>query len=221
MKLSLTKSGLLDPRQLDSWVPQQRRAIRKAVEVGMKSAGKEIAGAVRTRMQSAFKVRKAGFLKSMRAKVYAGNPARFPALRIGSQIPWLGIHVRGGSIGGGNGGRLLIPLLPEHQRIGRKAFRRVIDGLMRSGNAFFIRKNGRVILMAESIRENTAELRRFKRAERSRSGAKSIRRGQEIPIAVLVPVVSLRGRFDLPGLMRAQLPRLSSAILQQLHAKGL
>lgn len=217
MKLSLTKSGLLDPRQLDSWVPQQRRAIRKAVEVGMKSAGKEIAGAVRTRMQSAFKVRKAGFLKSMRAKVYAGNPTRFPALRIGSPIRWLGIHVRGGNIGG----RLLIPLLPEHQRIGRKAFRRVIDGLMRSGNAFFIRKNGRVILMAESIRENATELRRFKRAERSRSGAKSIRRGQEIPIAVLVPAVSLRGRFDLAGTVRAQLPRLSTAILQQLHAKGL
>ena len=217
MRLSLTTSGLLDPKRLDSWVPEKRRAIRKAVEAGMKVAGKEIAQAARSRRHSAFQVRKAGFLNSMRHKLFAGSPEKFPALLIGSRISWLGIHVRGGTIGG----RMLIPLLPEHQRIGRKAFRRVVDGLMRAGNAFFIEKNGKVILMAENIKSNTSELRRFKRAERGRIGTKSIKRGQEIPIAVLVPSVTLRGRFDLPGLVRSQLPKLSIAILQQLNAKGL
>lgn len=217
MKFSLTTSGLLDPRRLDSWVPEKRRAIRKAVEAGMKSAGKEIAIAARGKMQSAFRVRKAAFLKSLRSKVYAGSPERFPALLIGSRIPWLGIHVRGGTIGG----RMLIPLLPEHQRIGRKAFRRVIDALVRSGNAFFIEREGKVILMAENIKDNAKELRRFKRAERQRTGAKSIRQGQEIPIAVLVPSVTLKGRFDLPGVVRSQLPKLSTSILQQLNANGL
>ena len=217
MKLSLTTSGLLDPQRLDSWIPEKRRAIRKAVEAGMKSAGKEIAQTVQARMQAAFKVRKVGFVRSMRHKLYAGSPEKFPALLIGSKIPWLGIHMRGGTIAG----RMLIPLLPEHQRLGRKAFRRVIDGLMRTGNAFFIQKNGKVILMAEVIKENTAELRRFKRAERGRTGAKSIKRGQEIPIAVLVPTVSLRGRLDLPGIVRSQLPKLSASILQQLNTHGL
>ena len=121
MKLSLTTSGLLDPKRLDSWIPEKRRAIRKAVEAGMKSAGKEITQTVQARMQAAFKVRKAGFVRSMRHKLYAGSPEKFPALLIGSKIPWLGIHMRGGTIGG----RMLIPLLPEHQRLGRKAFRRV------------------------------------------------------------------------------------------------
>ena len=214
MKISLTTSGLLDPKRLDSWIPEKRRAIRKAVEAGMKFAGKEIAQTVQARMQSAFKVRKAGFVRSMRHKVYAGSPEKFPALLIGSKIPWLGAHVRGGTIGG----KMLIPLLPEHQRLGRKAFRRVIDGLMRTGNAFFIQKSGRVILMAEAIRENATELRRFKRAERGRTGAKSIKRGQEIPIAVLVPAVTLRGRLDLPGIVKAELPRLAQAIERQLAA---
>jgi hypothetical protein len=217
MKLSLTTSGLLDPKRLDSWIPEKRRAIRKAVEAGMKSAGKEIAQTVQARMQAAFKVRKVGFVRSMRHKLYAGSREKFPALLIGSKIPWLGIHMRGGTIAG----RMLIPLLPEHQRLGRKAFRRVIDGLMRTGNAFFIKKNGKVILMAEAIKENTAELRRFKRAERGRTGAKSIKRGQEIPIAVLVPTVTLRGRLDLPGIVRSQLPKLTTSILQQLNTHGL
>jgi hypothetical protein len=153
----------------------------------------------------------------MRHKLYAGSPEKFPALLIGSKIRWLGIHVRGGTING----KLLIPLLPEHQRMGRKAFRRVIDGLMRSGNAFFIEKNGKVILMAENIKENSAGLRRFKRAERNRSGAKSIKRGQEIPIAVLVQSVTLRGRFNLPNIVRAQMSKLAASILQQLSANGL
>lgn len=186
----------------------------------MKTAGKEIADTARARMQSAFKVRKAGFVKSMRYKLYAGSPEKFPALLIGSKIPWLGIHVRGGTIGG----RLLIPLLPEHQRIGRKAFRRVIDGLMRAGNAFFIEKNGRVILMAENIKENRRELRRFRRRLTSQGDVKRSGRShnpQEIPIAVLVPSVTLRGRFDLPGVVRSQMPKLSTAILQQLNANGL
>ena len=217
MKLSLTTSGLLDPQRLDSWIPEKRRAIRKAVEAGMKSTGKEIAQTVQARMQAAFKVRKVGFVRSMRHKLYAGSPEKFPALLIGSKIPWLGIHMRGGTIGG----RMLIPLLPEHQRLGRKAFRRVIDGLMRTGNAFFIQKNSKVILMAEVIKENTAELRRFKRAERGRTGAKSIKRGQEIPIAVLVSSVTLRGRLDLPGIVRSQLPKLTTSILQQLNTHGL
>ena len=213
MKLSLTTSGLLDPKRLDSWVPEKRRAIRKAVEAGMKTAGMEIAQVAQSRMQSAFKVRKAGFVKSMRHKLYAGSPEKFPALLVGSRISWLGIHVRGGTIGG----RLLIPLLPEHQRIGRKAFRRVIDGLMRAGNAFFIEKNGKVILMAENIKDNTSELRRFKRAERGRTGAKSIKRGQEIPIAVLVPSITLKRRFDLEGAVRSQLSVLARAIEKQLN----
>ena len=217
MKLSLTTSGLLDPKRLDSWIPEKRRAIRKAVEAGMKSTGKEIAQTVQARMQAAFKVRKVGFVRSMRHKLYAGSPEKFPALLIGSKIPWLGIHMRGGTIGG----RMLIPLLPEHQRLGRKFFRRVIDGLMRTGNAFFIQKNGKVILMAEAIKENASELRRFKRAERGRSGAKSIKRGQEIPIAVLVSSVTLRGRLDLPGIVRSQLPKLTTSILQQLNTHGL
>lgn len=217
MKLSLTTSGLLDAKRLDSWVPEKRRAVRKAVEAGMKTAGKEISQTVQSRMQSAFKVRKSQFLRSMRSKVYAGNPEKFPALLIGSRIGWLGIHVCGGTING----RMLIPLLPEHQRLGRKAFRRIIDGLMRSGNAFFIEKHGKVILMAEAIKENQSELRRFKRAHRQRTGSKSVKRGTEIPIAVLVPSVSLRARLDLPGLVRGQLPQLANRIEQQLNSHGL
>lgn len=213
LKLSLTATGLLDKSKLDAWARQKQAAIHKAVAAGMQSGGKPMADAVRSRMNADFTVRKAAFVRSLRAKVYDRNPDKLPALLIGSPIPWLGIHVRGGTLTG----RMLIPLLPEHQRIGRKAFRRVIDGLLRTGNAYFIQKSGKVILMAEVIKENQSELRRFKRAERSRTGAKSIKRGTEIPIAVLVPNVTLKRRFDLEGAVRGQLPVLARAIEKQLN----
>ena len=213
LKLSLAASGLLDKSKLDAWSKQKQAAIHKAVVSGMQTGGKVVADTVRSRMNADFTVRKPAFVRSLRAKVYDRNPDKLPALLIGSRIPWLGIHVRGGTVSG----RMLIPLLPEHQRMGRKAFRRVIDGLMRTGNAFFIQKNGKVILMAEAIKENASELRRFKRAERSRTGAKSIKRGTEIPIAVLVPNVTLKRRFDLEGVVRGQLPVLARAIEKQLN----
>ena len=212
LKLSLITTGLLDKSKLDAWSKQKQAAIHKAVAAGMQSGGKPMADAVRSRMNADFTVRKAAFVRSLRAKVYDRNPDKLPALLIGSRIPWLGIHVRGGTLTG----RMLIPLLPEHQRIGRKAFRRVIDGLLRTGNAYFIQKSGKVILMAEVIKENQSELRRFKRAERSRTGAKSIKRGTEIPIAVLVPNVTLKRRFDLEGAVRGQLSVLARAIEKQL-----
>ena len=208
MKISLTGEGLLDRRRFNTWRRQTQKAMRNATARAMRSVGREMAEAVRRDMRAGFRVRVAAFLKSMRAKVYNRRQDRFPALYIGSKIPWLGLHEKGGVISG----RMLIPLLPQHQRIGRKAFRRVIDALMRSGNAFFIQRNGKTILMAENIRENDRALARFKRSERLRSGQKRLRRGQEIPVAVLVDRVRLRRRFDIESGVRRKLPLLARAV---------
>jgi hypothetical protein len=213
LKISLTTTGLLDKSTLDAWSRQKQAAIHKAVATGMRDGGKVVADVVRSKMKTDFTVKKSAFLNSLRAKVYDRNPDKLPAVLIGSKIPWLGIHVRGGTISG----RMLIPLTEEGRRIGRRAFKRVIDALIRSGNAYFIQKNGRVIVMAENLRENASALARFKRAERKRTGTKSVKRGQEIPIAVLVPKVAMKRRFDLEGSVRGQLPVLARAIEAQLH----
>ena len=212
LKISLTTSGLLDKSTLEAWTRQKQAAIHKAVATGMSHGGRAVADVVRNKMKSDFTVKKAAFLSSLRARVYDRDPDKLPAVLIGSKIPWLGIHVRGGTVSG----RMLIPLTAEGRRIGRRAFKRVIDALIDSGNAYFIQKGGRVILMAENLRENASSLARFKRAERKRTGTKSVKRGQEIPIAVLVPNVTLKRRFDLAGVVRGQLPVLARAIETQL-----
>lgn len=210
MKIDLTASGLFDARQFNAWSTERRDAIRAALQRGMQSGGREVRDAARTQMRGAFNVKRSSFVSSMQAKVLDKKTDRLPALLVGSKIPWLGLHEKGGTVSG----NLLIPLLPG--RIGPKRFKAVVDGLLRSGNAFFVEKNGKVILMAENIRENASQLTRFKRAERARTGAKQIKRGQEIPIAVLVKSVSLKRRLDLTGAVQRSLPRLAGAIQKEL-----
>lgn len=210
MKINLVTEGLLNPARLSAWSSDMQKEIHAAVARGMKTGGTAIAKEAKAKMASNFAVKRAGFSRSLTAKVYDNDPTRLPAVRIGSKIPWLGIHVRGGSIGG----NLLIPLLPN--RIGPKRFRAVITALMRSGNAYFIQRNGKTILMAENISENGTPLARFKRAERARTGQKRLKRGQDIPVALLVKRVSLKPRFDLPGIVQAGLPRLANALQIEL-----
>lgn len=208
MKIDLVAEGLLDRRRFNAWQADTHKAIHAAVTRAMRDSGKDMAEQVRREMRASFRTASPKFLRSMHAKVFDRKANVFPALYLGSKVPWLGIHEQGGAIRG----RMLIPLLPQYQRIGRKAFARVIDALMRSGNAWFIEKNGQQILMAENLAENARPLTRFRRAERERSGAKRLRRGQEIPIAVLVRRVSLKKRFDLNRAVRVELPRLTAAI---------
>lgn len=210
MRLTLSTSGLLDPQQLSAWSAERRRAVRSAVSRGMRVGGCEVRDVARTQMRSAFDVKRNSFVSSMTAKVLDKKPERLPALWVGSKIPWLGIHQSGGTVTG----NLLIPLLPG--RMGPKRIQQVITALMRSGNAWFIESNGRVLLMAENIRDNATHLARFRRAERARTGARQIKRGQEIPIAVLVRRVDLKRRLDLVGSVRSALPRVAQAIQHEL-----
>ena len=211
MKLSLTQTGLLDPGSLAAWTSERKRAIRTAVAQGLKTGGVEVRDAARTRMRAAFKVARSGFVNSMQAKVLDKKPERLPVLLIGSRIPWLGLHETGGTVSG----NMLIPLLPN--RMGPKQFSKLVDALMRSGNAFFIKKGDKVILMAENIQENSRQLSRFKKAERGRTGTKKIKRGQEVPIAVLVKRVNLKRRLGLVDAVQSSLPGLAQAIENALE----
>jgi hypothetical protein len=158
---------------------------------------------------------KKSFLKGFNAKVLDQDPNRLPALYVGSRIPWSGMHERGGSISA----KMLIPL---HGRVGRKKFRAQIAELMRGGNAYFIKNaKGNVVLMAENIKEHDRPLAGFKRRYRKSlgkaDGVKRLKRGADIPIAVLVPRVVLKKRLDIERLVARRIPRLAAQIGKQIQ----
>ncbi len=213
MNITLTSSGLIKPGEFDSWRRSRQAVIRKTVGDIMRTQGRSIAEAAQANARSGLKGNKAW--RSMRAKVYDTRPNDMPALKIGSRIPWLGAHEEGSTIRG----PLLIPII----KLGPKAFRRLLNELNRAGNAYWVPgKKGQPVLMAENITEQGRVLGKFKSAERQRDraagGSGRLKRGQDIPIATLVPQVRLKKRLRFEQTVRSRVPALAAAIASALRA---
>ena len=183
--------------------------LHKAVGKALYAEAKSMREAVQNHVGGQLKVVRRSFLKGFRAKVLDQDPNRLPGMVIGSRIPWAGVHETGATIGG----KMLIPL---HGRMGKKQFRAYVDELMAGGNAYFIKKGDQVILMAENLKEYDKPLAGIKRRYRKAEGIKRLKRGEDIPIALLVSKVTLRKRLDIEGLVKNRIPALLATIQNAL-----
>ena len=214
MKISIRIDSAAAQAQLRRWGGEFRDKVKKAVGKAMAKEAVEIKQDVRDQVGSQLTVVKKTFLKGFSAYVIDKDKARLPALYVGSRIPWVGMHEKGGTISA----KMLVPL---HGRVGRKRFKAQIAELMRGGNAYFIKNaKGNVVLMAENIKEHDRPLTGFKRRYRKAEGIKRIKRGADIPIAVLVPRVMLKKRLDIERLVVRRIPRLAASIEQQIRTVG-
>lgn len=210
MKISVRIDSAAAQAQLRRWGGEFREQVKKAVGRAMRSEAIEIKQEVRAQVASQMAVVKKSFLKGFNAKVLDQDPTRLHALYVGSRIPWSGMHEKGGAISA----KMLIPL---NGRVGRKRFKAQVDELMRGGNAYFIKNaKGNVVLMAENIKEHDRPLAGFKRRYRQAEGVKRIKRGADIPIAVLVPRVVLKKRLNVERLVQGRIPSLAMAIEKQI-----
>ncbi len=210
MRISIRIDSAAGNAQLRRWGGEFRTKVQRAVERAMRTEVTEIKDDVRGHVAGQMSVVRKSFLKGFTAKVLAKDPKRLPALYVGSRIPWSAMHETGGQIAG----RMLIPL---HGRVGRKRFKAQVAELMRGGNAYFIKNaKGNIVLMAENIKEHDRPLSGFKRRYRKAEGVKRLKRGADIPIAVLVPKVVLKKRLNVERLVAGRIPRLSAAVEREI-----
>ena len=211
MRISVRIDSKAAQAQLRRWGGEFREKVQKAVARGIASEAAELKEDVRSHVVGQMTVLKKSFVKGFTAQVLDKDKNRLPALYVGSRIPWSGIHERGGVIGG----RMLIPL---HGRVGRKRFKSQIAELMRGGNAYFIKNiKGNIVLMAENIKEHDRPLSGFKRRYRKDMGLKRLKRGSDVPIAVLVPRVQIKKRLNVERIVAGRIARLSARIDKQLR----
>jgi hypothetical protein len=214
MKISLRIDSTRAQAQLRRWGGEFRDKVKAAVAKAMDKEAQAIKQEMRSQVASQLTVVKKSFLKGFDARLLNKDSTRLPALYVGSKIPWVGMHEKGGTISA----KMLIPL---HGRVGRKRFKAQIADLMRSGNAYFIKNaKGNVVLMAENIKEQARTLSGFKRRYRKAEGIQRIKRGADIPIAVLVPRVLLKKRLDIERLVLRRVPRLAAQIESELKVLG-
>lgn len=211
MKISLRIDSAAAQAQLRRWGGEFRDRVKRSVAQAMSKEAALIKQDVRAQVASQLTVVKKNFLKGFTAYVIDKDPSRLPALYVGSRIPWVGMHERGGTISA----KMLIPL---HGRVGRKQFKAQIAALMRGGNAYFIKNaKGNVVLMAQNLKEHDQALAGFRRRYKKAQGIKRLKRGADIPVAVLVPRVMLKKRLDIERLVVQRIPKLAMAIENQIR----
>ncbi len=218
--MKLEFGGIFERAKLADYARRTGKNVNKAVAAGMKSGGRGALAQVRKDYARSVKVSKGSFANVIGIRLYDKKPDEFPALRIGSNVAFFAAHVFGANIPG----PVLIPLLDNGARIGRKKFSLLIRGLIRSGNAEFRRVNGRTIVFAESAAATQVglNLSRFRKAERARRGGvfrKQRGKALEVPIAVLVRNVRVRPRFAFKSSVQANLPLITRAIQIELDKK--
>ena len=215
LRVSVRVKGLLQPSELARMRIEQRESHRQAVAGGMNEWGRVIARKVGEAARNVLRLRGNNIPRSMKHKVFASKPTRLPAVMIFSRVPWLGAHTEGATIYG-KGGGLLIPLLQK--RIGRVAFKRVVDHILRNGLGFFKQVGGNVILFAEyqSAQGLGRPLARFRREYRSATGVKRIKAGTDVPIAVLVKSVRIQKRLHFDAIVKSGLDDLAAAIEKRM-----
>jgi hypothetical protein len=195
---------------VDKLLGQFPLRVKKAVGKAMAKERRKMQDAIRTHVASKMTVLRKGFLNNFRVSLQGKGPD-LPSLRIYSKGKWTAAHNYGVTIGG----KMLIPI---GGRVGRKQFKSYVEELMRGGNAYFIRRGSKVILMAENIREHDRPLAKFKRRHRKAEGIKRLKRGADIPIAILVTRVTIPKRLDVEGVVQRRLPMLRAAIEKELAA---
>ena len=206
MKISLSIDSAAAQAQLRQWGGAFREKVKVATAKAMAAQAVEIRAEVREHVMAHMAVVKKSFLSAFTARMINKDPTRLPALYVGAKMDWAGMHEYGGQIGA----KMLIPL---HGRVGRKRFKAQIAALLRGGNAYFIKNaKGNVVLMAENIKEHARPLAGFQRRYRKAEGIKRIKRGADIPIAVLVPRVVIKKRLNIERLVQARIPKLAVAI---------
>lgn len=200
----------VDSAAVDKWLAVFPQQVKKAVGKTMARESKPMRSAIRAHVSSRMSVLRKGFLNNFRVAVFDKGSA-LASMRIYSKGRWTGVHNFGITIGG----KMLIPI---NARVGRKQFKSYVEELMRGGNAYFIKKGGKTILIAENTKEHDRPLAKFKRGYRKAEGIKRLKRGADIPIAVLVTRVTLPKRLDVEGVVRGRLPGLVAATEREITA---
>ena len=207
MEMTIKLSGLFEESKRKAWEKDYKEKIYKAVKKGMEQSVAELKQEIRNDAAKHLKIKKKSFLGTLTGKVYSSKKDAMPDLHMFAKSEIMQAHEDGANIKG----PLLIPLL-EGKRIGTKRFKKIIQNLIDNGNAYFLKRNGYTVVMAENIKENSRDLSKFRKAERTRTGANSIKKGTEIPIAIIVNSVKLKKRVNLVNITQKNIGKITKNI---------
>lgn len=220
MPCSAEFGGLFLSSERAKWQEDKTKKVNKAIRMAMFDARPKVQELLSSHLQAKLKIRKSSFAKTYKPYIQYSDALRPPVLVFTPKAGWLSAHETGAEINGGGKG-VLIPINTRktklgNGRIGYKAFKRIIQELASQGNLNFVKVRGKVLVYAETAAAKEGgrdRLRRYgKRVSADRYNRKA---SAEIPIAVLVPKVTLRRRLQIKELSDSKLVPLVRGLIQK------
>ena len=217
MSISISYAGLYNPSEFKAWSLDKQRDINKRVKRAMFEMKPVIEKTIGAEINKSLNVKKANFAKAFKGYVNYSNESKPPVMVVASKIPWLSGHITGLNIGPKRSKGLLIPINTKalksgSTRIGYRAWQKKIQTLAAQGNLHFVKRGNKVLVLAELAGAGNALNRHNKRTSADRY---SKRRSLEIPIAVMVPSVTIKRRLNVEALAKGPLARLMRAAVDK------
>lgn len=215
--IKVSFAGGFQPHQFRAWSREGQKDINKRVRRAMFEVKPAIDKAAANDIKSGLNVRRANFTRAFQTSVQYQDDARPPIMATVSKIPWLNAHIHGMNIGPKQAKGLMIPinvkaLKSGGSRIGYRAWQKIVAQLASQGNLHFVKRKGKVLVLAETAGSGNALRRHNKRIGADRYGKK---RSLEVPIAVLVPQVTIKKRLNIEALASGPLGRLLRAAVDK------
>ena len=186
-----------------------KKKVPAAVAVAMKQGLPDGKAAMKAELQRGLNISKSKFQNVMTGRVQDADKSRMPQAVFYSRAGWLDAHVKGATIRGRAGKGVLIPInTKDGKRIGYKAWKQRIQILASQGNLEFRKVKGKVLVYAENLKKQDANLtNRALRGHNRKVGADKWgrKRSREIPIAIFMKSVKLRKRLDFEAVAKSRI----------------
>lgn len=215
MRITLDSEGLSE-RDLTAWTAGQKARIRAGVLKGMRAEAPAVTKAMRAQVVSKLKVTKKNFLNAYKHKIYDAKKDELPDLRFYSGVPFSARLDTGGVVRAASGKKLLIPLTSGGTRISVKRLRLLVRKLLASKTGFFRKVGQRTLLFANYDASVAGGLAPARRRLMPGKGFR-LQSGSAIPVAMIVPQVTLKKAARVAPLVIRRLGSVANAIQKELQ----
>lgn len=193
--------GVLSPKGFEKYSKSVKKEILRAYKASQTPAIKDYKNYMGDISKLFFKVTTKNFKNMYTTKKYDKIQDRLPGVLFFTRTHYWNIFDTGGTIKPKNKKGILVPFPLAGKNVtqtkkGKTGFKELLKYLRDNKKSFWKKVNDNLILFAITDKQSNKQLKKYRKDFKSKTGAKRIKTGTTIPIAILKPRVYIRQRFN-------------------------
>lgn len=154
---------------------------------------------------------------NVRSRIYKDSTTKEASMFLFSAASFYDVHRRGKTLKPSKSSYMFLPVYASGKRLRRATFQRLISQLKSQGLLYYKKKGDKLLVFAK-VKKGAKGLGSFKRASKQRSGAKSIKSGESVLIAVGIREVRLKKRLDIFEVRQKLMDKIAVETMNESHA---